>query len=142
MPGLAVRYVQPLGTRQLASALENTVERVHSRFFDSKRWGAWWDHWLDQHIGIWYGGPKNECLLRARAVKSALSQSAVPVASRLEPDAYLMYTGYAPGAMSWEYQFAHCTLDATDPAECACNANNVWIEGTPCNKSRPKDWCL
>ena len=149
MSAVAARYVTnraaPVGARSLAD-LDEYVARDHDTYTKTAS-GAWyaWDHWLDQHVGLWYGGAADGCAARASAIRAALEADGVPVGERSEPDAHEMYSGY-DGPMTWEWQFENCDAGAPDaPSECACvpsNNDQVWMEqsGGGCVE-QADDWC-
>ena len=150
MPGLAFRYVDNSspeiheGNRTLETYDNFFAESHHT--FATNASGGWyaWDHGLDQHVGLWYGGAEQDCLDRATAMRSLLEKADLGVGERGEPDAHEVYTGYA-GPMTWQYQFPHCDAGRPDaPEECACVAtNNLDDYGkTSCTAhSDEDDWC-
>ena len=123
MRGFAVRYVvndrQPLDD---VADFDAFAAQMHADFRDAA-WASW-DRLLDQHVGLWYGGPRHACHDRAALARRLLAESDLSVAERSEPDAHELYAAYA-GPLAWEYQFMTC--DASRPeasSECACVPSN------------------
>lgn len=134
MPGLVTRYVKN-DSPQLKTLPKNIEDydsyaaALHAQYSlatSSKYDGEWygWDHMLDQHIGLWYGGTFAPCLQRSASARKLLRVAQLGVGERGEPDAHEMYVGYA-GSMAWEYQWHNCNSSRPfAPAECACIATN------------------
>ncbi|KAK7233849.1 hypothetical protein SO694_00100063 [Aureococcus anophagefferens] len=148
--GASFRYVdnsspQIYSGNRTLETYDNFFAESHHTFATNAS-GGWyaWDHGLDQHVGLWYGGAEQDCLDRATAMRSLLEKADLGVGERGEPDAHEVYTGYA-GPMTWQYQFPHCDAGRPDaPEECACVAtNNLDDYGkTACTAhSDEDDWC-
>jgi len=146
MPNIAVRYVGSSaypGPSTLA-AYDQYAQADHANSTLSHPFGRGWDHVLDQHLGLWYGGGATDCGPRAEAVREALLAQHLPVGERDEPDAHLFYVGYQ-GPMSWEYQFQHCNAGHPEAgAECACHALNRPADDGSCprNHTDGTNWCI
>lgn len=70
------------------------AQQVHDKFTGdtSAYGGAWynWDHLLDQHVGLWFGGDAASCDDRFLPLREALAEAKVPVGERGESDAHEM----------------------------------------------------
>lgn len=123
--GVMVRYVQNKAatTGDMTLADYDKYFADNHRTFSDANWMSW-DRGFDQHIGMFFDGPYDECMELSSLVRERLSADGVSVGERGEPDAHEMYSGYA-GPMTWQYQWGKCDAGrASAPEECACVSTN------------------
>ena len=125
------------------------VEKIHAHTTASNdwKWGANWDHFMDDHVGFQYRGSSdcsNDTVALLEYFDSRLRADGVAVGQRTdatEPHAVHYYSGKW-GAMTWEFNVIGCdaaSLD-NDAGICACNRennDNIWAleTGTACEST-------